>query len=275
MKAKKAAKLDLWVSVVAVAVLAGEMAEERGPKSADGEPDGGNDGNEHERMIPATRSALRFGVAVCAALVCSCGRPYQTHERFVTPAQLRRAVNMALSWPSPSRIDALKGAVLLRDGPPVVQPEIAIARAVLHDNSRLSQTAALLLAVVTVREARAHALPPEFLAATLLQESAYDVEALSSAGAIGIAQFMPETAREVGIDPYDPLDAIAGAATLLGDYVVQYRNVYDDPYSTALAAYNAGPVAVERYGGIPPYHETREYVSLIFDRWAGIVSYER
>jgi soluble lytic murein transglycosylase-like protein len=227
-------------------------------------------------MIPSKRRATHRLGALCVVLLCSCtvghSRP---REAFVAPAQLQRALNVALSWPSPPRIDALKGAVMLRDGPPTSAAEIAIARAVLHANPRLAQSPALLLAVITARDAREHGLPPEFLAATLLQESAYDVEALSSAGAIGIAQFMPETAQDVGIDPYDPFDAIAGAATLLGDYVNRYRNLYTDPYSTALAAYNAGPVAVERYGGIPPYHETQEYVNLIFNRWAGIVSYER
>ncbi len=91
---------------------------------------------------------------------------------------------------------------------------------------------------------------------------------------MGIAQFMPETAAAVGIDPYDPLAAIGGAAQLLGAYVATYRGTYEDPYATALAAYNAGPAAVNRYRGVPPYPETREYVALVFDRWARIVSYE-
>jgi soluble lytic murein transglycosylase-like protein len=164
--------------------------------------------------------------------------------------------------------------MLFRDGAPVAQPELAIARAVLHTNPRLMQAEALLLAVATAQAARKNDLPPEFLAATLLQESAYDVEALSSAGAIGIAQFMPETAAGVGIDPHDPFQAIGGAGELLGDYVAAYRPEYDDPFSTALAAYNAGPLAVRRYNGVPPYPETREYIALIFDRWARIASYE-
>jgi len=164
--------------------------------------------------------------------------------------------------------------VLFRDGAPVAQPGVAIARAVLHTNPRLTAADAVLLAVVTADAARKNGLPPEFLAATLLQESAYDVEALSSAGAIGIAQFMPETAADVGIDPHDPLEAIAGAAELLGSYVEKYRGEYGDAYATALAAYNAGPLAVRRYRGVPPYPETREYIDLIFDRWARIASYE-
>jgi len=182
---------------------------------------------------------------------------------------------MVLSWPSPPRIDALKGAFLLRDGAPVDAPELAIARAILRTNPRILQAEALLFAVATTQAARSASLPPEFLAATLLQESAYDPQALSSAGAIGIAQFMPETAAGVGVDPYDPLDSIAGAAALLGGYAADYADRYTDAYAAALAAYNAGPLAVEEYRGVPPYAETREYIALIYDRWARIVSYER
>jgi soluble lytic murein transglycosylase-like protein len=182
---------------------------------------------------------------------------------------------MVLSWPAIPYADTLAGGVPIRDGPPQTDPSLAIARAVLHTNPRIEPAAALLLSVVTAREARANDLPPEFLAATLLQESAFDVGALSPAGAVGIAQFEPETAAGIGVDPFDPFDAIGGAARLLGNYVANYRPFYDDPYTIALAAYNAGPAAVQRYGGVPPYRETREYVALIFDRWAQIVSYEK
>ena len=188
---------------------------------------------------------------------------------------LARALNIALSWPSPANVDALRGAVLIRDGPKVDEPELAIARAILRTNPRVTQSAALLFAGATVDSANAHGLPPDFLAATLLQESAYDPEALSSAGAIGIAQFMPETAAGAGVDPYDPFASIEGAAALLGAYAGTYAGRYTDPYTAALAAYNAGPLAVAQYHGVPPYRETREYIALIFDRWARIVSYEQ
>ncbi len=164
--------------------------------------------------------------------------------------------------------------MLVRDGPPLEHSELAIARAILRTNPRLVQAAALLFAGATANAARANALPPEFLGATLLQESAYDPNALSAAGAIGIAQFMPETAADVGLDPYDPFASIDGAAALLGGYAQTYRDRYADAYATALAAYNAGPVAVAEYRGVPPYSETREYIALIYDRWARIVSYE-
>lgn len=188
---------------------------------------------------------------------------------------LQRLLNIELSWPSPPNVHALKGAVLIRDGGLVDAPELAIARAILRTNPRLMPAYALLFAGATVQAARANSLAPEFLGAMLLQESAYDPQAFSSAGAIGIAQFMPDTAAGIGVDPYEPFASIDAAAGLIGGYVDSYRARYDDPYSMALAAYNAGPNAVEQYDGVPPYPETRDYIALIFDRWARIVSYER
>jgi soluble lytic murein transglycosylase-like protein len=172
-------------------------------------------------------------------------------------------------------VEPLAGAALLHDGGAVDAPELAITRAVLHTNPRIDPITALHLAVRTTDAALAEGLPPEFLAATLLQESAYDADAVSSAGAIGIAQFMPSTAAGMGVDPRDPEEAIAGAARLLDGYVAAYDGRYDDTYSAALAAYNAGPGAVTKYGGVPPYPETRDYIATIFERWARIRSYER
>jgi len=164
---------------------------------------------------------------------------------------------------------------LLRDGPRVDAPEIAIARAILRTNPRITAVGALELACATAKDAREAHLNPEFLAATILQESAYDPNAMSSAGAVGIAQFMIETADDSGVNPNDPFDALAGAARLIGGYVRAYEAEYSDPYAAALAAYNAGPGAVARYHGVPPYRETREYVALVYERWVRIDGYER
>ena len=68
--------------------------------------------------------------------------------------------------------------------------------------------------------------------------------------------------------------SIEAAADLLGSYVSAYDGVYDDPFAMALAAYNAGPGAVDHYKGVPPYAETRDYIDVIQDRWARIASYE-
>jgi peptidoglycan DL-endopeptidase CwlO len=188
---------------------------------------------------------------------------------------VKRAVNVALSWPAPLQVDALVGARLLEDGDGAQSPQLAIARAILRTNPRITAIGSLELAGATVRAARSHALPPEFLAATILQESAYDPQAISAAGAVGIAQFEIGTADEYGVDPFEPYSAIAGAASLLSSYVSAYRRDYADPYEIALAAYNAGPGSVMRYGGVPPYPETREYIALIYERWARIAGYER
>ena len=182
---------------------------------------------------------------------------------------------MALSWRAPAYANALFGARLLRDGGPTQSVTLAVTRAVLRTNPRIAPTDALQLADAAVRAARANAIAPEFLAATLLQESAFDPSAISSAGAVGIAQFMPSTADSAGVDPFDPYAAIEGAAKLLAGYVRSYEQTYADPYIEAMAAYNAGPGAVDAYHGVPPYAETRQYIEDIVDRWAQIVSYER
>ncbi len=220
------------------------------------------------------RAITKYIAAAISLCACTTHTIYHTNAHVSASVHLARALNIALSWPSPADVRALRGAVLIRDGPPVEKSELAIARAILRTNPRLTQAAALVFAGATVDSADAHGLPSDFLAATLLQESAYDPGALSSAGAIGIAQFMPETAADAGVDPYDPFSSIDGAASLLGRYAGAYAGRYADPYAAALAAYNAGPLAVEHYGGVPPYPETQEYIALIFDRWARIVSYE-
>ena len=184
-------------------------------------------------------------------------------------------VNIALSWRPPVYAQSIFGMRLLHDGPPTRSSTLAITRAVLRTNARIAPLDALHFASETVRAARKHNLAPEFLAATLLQESAFDPWAVSSAGAVGIAQFMPSTADEIGVDPFDPISAIDGAAELLGSYVSAYDGVYANPYTAALDAYNAGPGAVDAYRGVPPYPETREYIDDIVDRWAQIAGYER
>jgi soluble lytic murein transglycosylase-like protein len=217
-------------------------------------------------------------VLAVASMLCGCSastfdRTTLAHPLAIT--NVKYVINTALSWPAPVHIDALFGARPVQDGGPVGSVQLAIARAILRTNPRITAIGSLSLAGATVRAARASALPPEFLAATILQESAYDPQALSAAGAIGIAQFEIETADEYGVDPFDPYRAIPGAARLLASYVAAYRPIYADPYAVALAAYNAGPGAVEQYRGVPPYHETRDYIALIYERWGRIAGYER
>ncbi len=181
---------------------------------------------------------------------------------------------MARSWHMPVYHDTLLGADPLRDGPRVREPALAIARIVLRTNARIAPVDALHLSSWAVEAAEQNGLPPEFLAATLLQESAFDPQAISWAGAAGIAQFMPDTAAGVGVEPFDPFASIDGCAQLLAQYVKTYAS-RPNPYALALAAYNAGAGAVAAYNGVPPYAETKAYIADIFDRWAAIVGQEQ
>ncbi|QFS85072.1 lytic transglycosylase domain-containing protein [Roseivivax sp. THAF197b] len=89
-------------------------------------------------------------------------------------------------------------------------------------------------------------------------ESAYRQDAVSSAGAIGLGQLMPATARDLGVDPRDPLQNLDGSAR----YLAIMLETFGDP-RLALAAYNAGPDAVRQYAGIPPYRETQTHVARV------------
>jgi soluble lytic murein transglycosylase-like protein len=103
------------------------------------------------------------------------------------------------------------------------------------------------------------------LAAQLYAESNFNPFARSPAGAQGIAQFMPGTAAALGLrNPYDADQAIDAQAHLMRDLLRRFGSV-----PLALAAYNAGPAAVERHGGIPPYPETRAYVMKILGLLGG------
>ncbi len=113
------------------------------------------------------------------------------------------------------------------------------------------------LAALITQVAQAHGLPPSLLTALVRQESGFDPHARSSAGAMGLTQLMPGTAASLGVaDPWDPSENLnAGAAYLAG-----LLQRYGGNVSLALAAYNAGPGAVSRWGGVPPYPETQAYV---------------
>lgn len=94
-----------------------------------------------------------------------------------------------------------------------------------------------------------------FFRANIEVESGYRADAASKAGAYGLGQLMPETAHLLGVDRYDPIENLDGSARYLLMMLSRFEN-----QELALAAYNAGPVAVEKYGGIPPYAETQNHV---------------
>src|SRR5579862_4254398 len=102
-------------------------------------------------------------------------------------------------------------------------------------------------------------LPPAFVQSVAKIESAFRPDAVSPKGAIGVMQLMPDTAKALGADPHDVQQNIDAGTRLLRDLLVQY----DGDVVKALSAYNAGSGAVDRYHGLPPYTETREYVNKV------------
>ena len=113
-----------------------------------------------------------------------------------------------------------------------------------------------------IRESSArHALPPSLVEAVAWQESRFNHAAVSSKGARGVMQLLPKTASELGVDPSDLRGNIDGGAAYLARQMRRFGDV-----RLALAAYNAGPEAVARYGGVPPYAETQNYVRAILAR---------
>jgi soluble lytic murein transglycosylase-like protein len=108
-------------------------------------------------------------------------------------------------------------------------------------------------------------VPAALLAAQLMAESGFNPFAVSAAGAQGIAQFMPATAAAYGLrDPFDPRRAIGAQARLMADLLRRFGQI-----PLALAAYNAGPAAVEGCGCVPPYAETQAYVARILGLLGG------
>jgi soluble lytic murein transglycosylase-like protein len=120
-----------------------------------------------------------------------------------------------------------------------------LARRVLVNAERWRIDANMLVAIVTV-------------------ESRWHTHAVSPAGAIGLGQLMPGTAALLRVNPRDPKQNLSGAARYLRGLMQRFGAKH---YSLVFAAYNAGPKAVTRYGGIPPYDETQTYVVRVLDTW--------
>jgi soluble lytic murein transglycosylase-like protein len=118
-----------------------------------------------------------------------------------------------------------------------------------------------------IREhARQNGLSPDLVRAVIRAESGFNPYAISPKGAMGLMQLMPATARELGVsNPFHPAENIRGGVTYLARLLARY----DQRLELALAAYNAGPGAVEKYGAVPPFRETQSYVRKIAGSTSG------
>lgn len=145
------------------------------------------------------------------------------------------------------------GPALYTDaGAQPIVPPVAAARYAPEDIARAIE-----------ESAARHAVPTPLIEAVAWQESRFNQAAVSRKGARGVMQLLPKTASDLGVDAYDLKSNIDGGAAYLSQMMRRFGDV-----KLALAAYNAGPDAVERYGGVPPFAETQAYVRAILARLA-------
>ena len=154
------------------------------------------------------------------------------------------------------------GAVTTYAGPTVHTSEGASAIAPAQPPSAQRATPAEVAEALQAASTR-HAVPHPVLEAVAWQESRFNQAAVSPKGARGVMQLMPGTASILGVDAADLKGNIDGGAAYLAQQLRRYGDL-----RLALAAYNAGPKAVDRYGGVPPYAETQGYVRAIMARLA-------
>jgi soluble lytic murein transglycosylase-like protein len=119
---------------------------------------------------------------------------------------------------------------------------------------------------LALNAAHKYALPDAFVAGVMRAESGFNPAAVSPKGAIGLMQLMPDTARDLGVDPKNPGENADAGTRYLRDLLARYED-QPDQVELALAAYNAGPAAVDKYHGVPPYRETREYILRVLKSW--------
>ena len=134
------------------------------------------------------------------------------------------------------------------------------------ENSSLSYAEASNLSKTVIYYSYQYNVDPLVTASLISAESHFHQSSKSSVGAIGLGQIMPDTAVALGVNPYDATENIEGTCSYLSTQIKNFSNS-QYPVEFALAAYNAGPGAVQKYGGIPPYSETQNYVSNIRSKY--------
>lgn len=177
----------------------------------------------------------------------------------------------ALSFPQATLAQVIEiapdGGMAVYDRPAVFSAQGAVAIETRPAQPRSKPTPGSVPQAMNAA-AEASDLSAELIEAVAWRESRLKAGVVSRAGAVGEMQLMPATARELGVDAFDTAQNFRGGA----DYLRRLMKRYDGDLIRTLAAYNAGPGAVDRYKGVPPYKETQAYVASILDRLSGRVS---
>ena len=145
---------------------------------------------------------------------------------------------------------------------PDVEPPVPNREEKIFDDNYIGQNAEVTpVEDMIMQTAYEYGVDPKLVRAIAIAESDMNQDEISPVGAIGVMQLMPETAESLGVNPYDEGENIVGGVR----YIREMLETFDGDVPLAVAAYNAGPAAVKRYGGIPPYAETQSYVGRVMD----------
>ncbi|MBR1806563.1 MAG: transglycosylase SLT domain-containing protein [Selenomonadaceae bacterium] len=166
----------------------------------------------------------------------------------ISPESQRRPQQTS---PQIERVDVPDGELAIPDRDTKIPDDIYAA-----DDAELVPVEDLIM-----QTAVEQGVDPQLVRAIATAESNMNQDEISPVGAIGVMQLMPETAQALGVNPYDVNENVLGGTI----YLKQMLDTFDGNVELAVAAYNAGPNAVKRYGGIPPYVETQNYVGRVMD----------
>jgi len=178
---------------------------------------------------------------------------------------LKDTARAALKIPPTDPAEIARSAAALRQTAPMPtrggDPSLICKRAIAYLNPKLTPQEVTVISDSIIRYSTKHGVDPYLVVAVIAAESRFNPNARSYKGAMGLGQLMPATAAAHGVDAYDPVANLECAIRILRRNLDKYN---DDPLK-ALAAYNAGVGAVQRYGGVPPYRETRDYLWRIYE----------
>ncbi len=206
---------------------------------------------------------MKFVTLFCALAVCSPAGEYavlssgfrvhaESHETSGNVIRLHTH-DGAIELPAASVVDFEAEEVM-----PVGAKPVAAAVPAVPAVSQPLTTKELV-----TQAAKLAGLPPALVHSVARAESAYQTKAVSNKGAIGVMQLMPGTAAALHADPHDPKQNAEAGAMYLRELLLKY----DGTVSKAVAAYNAGPGAVDKYHGVPPYRETINYVNRVIQQY--------